>query len=208
MACLPLCPSEKLLQVWDLSACVDNGGRTNRMPSKPTYTLHTSYRIRRVAWRPESQTEIAVAPDAPSSSVISTSISSTGAYSDNSPSSMASIMHTSPQSATNSSPRSAGSSQDGSQRTNSLHSANPLRANMDELEIWDVRRSWVSKWTVEGSSVEGGISGECTNLLGLCKFYTRYYALRYGIRRFFCDLGNPSNWRVFAVGLAISLKTN
>lgn len=159
------------------------------MPSKPTYTLHTSYRIRRVAWRPESQTEIAVAPDAASSSAISASISSIGVYADNSPLSIASIVHASPQSATNSSPRSVGSSQEGSHRTNSLPSANSLRVAMDELEIWDVRRSWVSKWTVEGSSAEGGICGECLYSLNCLYSHNQCYFLD---KIWFLEIPRPS----------------
>lgn len=29
----------------------------------------------------------------------------------------------------------------------------------DAIEIWDVRRGWIGKWSVVGSGVEGGISG-------------------------------------------------
>ena len=33
----------------------------------------------------------------------------------------------------------------------------------DLIEIWDVRRPWIAKWTVEGSNCEGGVSGEESN---------------------------------------------
>lgn len=29
----------------------------------------------------------------------------------------------------------------------------------DSVEIWDVRRGWIAKWSVTGSAVEGGVSG-------------------------------------------------
>ena len=30
----------------------------------------------------------------------------------------------------------------------------------DSVEIWDVRRGWIAKWSVTGSAAEGGISGK------------------------------------------------
>jgi hypothetical protein len=36
----------------------------------------------------------------------------------------------------------------------------------DAVEIWDVRRGWIAKWTVRGSAIEGGVTGLSTlNLL-------------------------------------------
>ena len=29
----------------------------------------------------------------------------------------------------------------------------------DSVEIWDVRRGWIAKWSVTGSAGEGGVSG-------------------------------------------------
>lgn len=29
----------------------------------------------------------------------------------------------------------------------------------DAIEIWDVRRGWLAKWSVTGSSMEGGVTG-------------------------------------------------
>ena len=34
----------------------------------------------------------------------------------------------------------------------------------DSIEIWDVRRGWVGKWSITGSGGEGGISGMCDHL--------------------------------------------
>lgn len=31
----------------------------------------------------------------------------------------------------------------------------------DPVEIWDVRRGFVAKWRVNGSSAEGGLTGSC-----------------------------------------------
>lgn len=32
----------------------------------------------------------------------------------------------------------------------------------DSVEIWDVRRGWIAKWSVTGSAGEGGVSGKRT----------------------------------------------
>lgn len=29
----------------------------------------------------------------------------------------------------------------------------------DAVEIWDVRRGWIAKWSVTGSTVDGGVTG-------------------------------------------------
>jgi len=29
----------------------------------------------------------------------------------------------------------------------------------DAIEIWDVRRGWIAKWSVTGSAAEGGVTG-------------------------------------------------
>ena len=135
------------------------------MPPKPTYTLHTSFRIRRVAWRPESQTEIAVAAETGLNTAMPTTISTASILSDISALPVSSINHSSPQSATDSSPRSAGSVPDNPSRVDFLPSTNPLITAGNELEIWDVRRGWVNKWSIEGGAAEGGISGEHMRLI-------------------------------------------
>ena len=30
----------------------------------------------------------------------------------------------------------------------------------DSVEIWDVRRGWIAKWSVTGSAGDGGVSGK------------------------------------------------
>lgn len=56
----------------------------------------------------------------------------------------------------------------------------------DALEIWDVRREWVAKWSVYGASADGGIAGKC---LELSPFNTALTVHRYRIQRFACNLG-------------------
>lgn len=38
----------------------------------------------------------------------------------------------------------------------------------DLIEIWDVRRQWIAKWTIDGSSIEGGVSGKILSILFYC----------------------------------------
>jgi WD repeat-containing protein 24 len=32
----------------------------------------------------------------------------------------------------------------------------------DPVEVWDVRRGYIAKWTIKGSAVEGGVTGMST----------------------------------------------
>ena len=45
----------------------------------------------------------------------------------------------------------------------------------DSVEIWDVRRGWIAKWSVTGSAAEGGISGKRVIL-----FFSSYNILKRG----------------------------
>jgi len=137
------------------------------MPNRPTYTLHPSYPIRRVLWRPGYECELAVVSHA-DFSVSSQHIDHL------SPSSPPSTRGRGPSSGLQSR---AGSSicldttvrslndhkltqKESKSSSMSLseqqHSTNPIS---DAVEIWDVRRSWLPKWSVSGTSVEGGVTG-------------------------------------------------
>lgn len=39
----------------------------------------------------------------------------------------------------------------------------------DPIELWDVRRGYIAKWTVRGSAVEGGVTGN--HLMGPISHY-------------------------------------
>lgn len=126
------------------------------MPNKPTYTLHTSYPIRRILWRPGFECELAVVSHAdftvsshvdhlhsvPSSSALSSGIQSrvsSGLGLDSVLKGLGELKLT-------------------PKETKSV--PNHSKPVLDAVEIWDVRRSWIPKWSVTGTSVEGGVTGE------------------------------------------------
>lgn len=45
----------------------------------------------------------------------------------------------------------------------------------DSVEIWDVRRGWIAKWSVTGSAGEGGVSGTAMSC-----FFSSYSILKRG----------------------------
>ncbi|KAG6879192.1 hypothetical protein C0992_004495 [Termitomyces sp. T32_za158] len=115
---------DRCVKVWDLTA----SGITH-IPNKPTYTLHPSFPVRRVVWRPLHECELAVVSNAEFSSGSNHDLSqnsSTGA---------------------------------GGAGESEKHSAdNKSSVGGDVVEIWDVRRGWIPKWSVTGSTIEGGVT--------------------------------------------------
>lgn len=159
---------DRCVKVWDLTSVTNT--KSSHMPHTPTYTLHPSFPVRRVLWRPSHECEIAV---------ISNGDFSAGNNPDTTPgpsppvSSPAGVTRTSSMRSIQGSqgvlskigaglgigldlPGKARNSKDG-RREGSLKS--PLSNNGDAAEIWDVRRSWIAKWSVIGSSIEGGVTG-------------------------------------------------
>lgn len=151
------------------------------MPNKPTYTLHTSYPIRRVLWRPGYECELAVVSQAdfavpsshmdhlhsPSSSSPPPTLSGAPSRFPSRPSSglgLDSIL------------KSFGTEL----RFTPSKEVKPVVAAtvdqsapiLDAVEVWDVRRSWIPKWSVTGTSVEGGVTG------GYCFLQKQKEALR------------------------------
>jgi hypothetical protein len=131
------------------------------MPNKPTYTLHTSYPIRRVLWRPGFECELAVV-----------------SHADFTVSSHVDHLHSIP-----SSPGLASGFQSRvssglgldtvlkgfSELKLTPKESNPVVINsnpvLDAVEIWDVRRSWIPKWSVTGTSAEGGVTGSLNHAI-------------------------------------------
>jgi WD repeat-containing protein 24 len=145
-------------QVWDLTA----PGTGSHIPHRPTYILHPSFAVRRVVWRPEFECEIAL-------------VSSTefGTSSSDPP-------QASPGSNTSVSLTRAGSSSGldsvfrGSSSLDNIYATKgklniptvpePKASRVgDSVEIWDVRRGWIAKWSVTGSAGEGGVSGRAVS---------------------------------------------
>ncbi|KAF9020966.1 hypothetical protein BDZ89DRAFT_1201771 [Hymenopellis radicata] len=119
---------DRTVKVWDLTW----PSLSSHIPHKPAYTLHPSFPVRQVLWRPGYDCELAI---------VSNSEFTTGSNPD-----MNAPLHRS------------GSAIE-------LTAANDRKASLssssigDPIEIWDVRRGWIAKWSVTGSAVEGGVTG-------------------------------------------------
>lgn len=117
------------VKVWDLAT----SGTSVHIAHQPTYTLHSSFPVRRVLWRPEFPSEIAL---------VSNEDFGGGSGSE---------LLASPrlQSAT---PAFINAS------SSVTKDKDPKSNGADAVEIWDVRRGWIAKWTVEVSMSEGGVT--------------------------------------------------
>lgn len=48
---------------------------------------------------------------------------------------------------------------DGAATSRVKHSAEAQTTGGDAVEIWDMRRGWIAKWSVSGSAMDGGVTG-------------------------------------------------
>ncbi|KDQ51501.1 hypothetical protein JAAARDRAFT_210996 [Jaapia argillacea MUCL 33604] len=138
---------DRCVKVWDLS----NTSLTSHIPNKPTYTLHTSYPVRKVLWRVGFECELAVV----SNSCVDfggadPSISGVGAAPD--------IQGKDPGLGLGLG-LGLGGTGDGESMVEGRSASRVARGGgVDPVEVWDVRRGWVAKWRVGGSAVEGGVT--------------------------------------------------
>ncbi|KAI0317396.1 hypothetical protein OF83DRAFT_146560 [Amylostereum chailletii] len=113
---------DRTVKVWDLN--------TSHISGAPTYTLSTSFPVRRVLWRPGYECEVAVVSNAE----FGNQDMSEGAA--------------------------APAPADASAPPPIEAERAPKRPSDmgDPVEIWDVRRGYIAKWNVQGSAVEGGVT--------------------------------------------------
>ena len=128
-------------KIWNLTSPSANA----HIPHKPTYSLHPSFPVRRVLWRPSYECELAV---------VSNEAFGTGSNHD--------LAHTT-STPTVSHPRVGSTPTDvldgpGTSATTGKEPAG------NAVEIWDVRRRWIAKWSVTGSAVEGGVTGKSVGI--------------------------------------------
>jgi WD40 repeat protein len=97
---------DRTVKVWDMSH--------STIPQIPTHTLHTPNGVKRVLWRPEHDTEIAVVP-------LTSGISPAGG-------------------------------------PGAVDDPNAVGGEADKIEVWDVRREWISKYILEAG--DGAVAGE------------------------------------------------
>ncbi|KAH9855271.1 hypothetical protein C2E23DRAFT_774286 [Lenzites betulinus] len=143
---------DRCVKVWDLTTPPSR----SRAPHQPAYTLHTSFPVRRVVWRPGYECELAIVsnadfgigpdfghgalPSGPSSASVGLSSGITTALS---------------------SPRIPTAHLGGTEtpRTPGERAKSLTRTDgSDPVEIWDVRSGYIAKWVVNGSAVEGGVT--------------------------------------------------
>lgn len=150
------------------------------MPQKPTYTLHPAFPVRRVLWRPSYECELAI---------VSNAEFATSAHADLLQSALSASLAMAPVQGVLSRVGSGlgldvltqgGGGADAMQRSGretpggpaaaadakSVFSSSPSGSG-DAVEIWDVRRGWIAKWSVSGSAVEGGVTGEIVRVCWL-----------------------------------------
>ncbi|KAH6910780.1 hypothetical protein BKA70DRAFT_1271501 [Coprinopsis sp. MPI-PUGE-AT-0042] len=141
---------DRCVKIWDLT----KPGSNVRMVNKPTYTLHPSYPVKRVAWRPGYECELAV--------VSNEELSVPG---------MDSHPSLPPPTPGLLSRVGSGLGLDSMLRNLNYdgYTAASMEGRVDRqnrqaapagetIELWDVRREYVAKWSVSGSSAEGSIS--------------------------------------------------
>ncbi|KAG2077771.1 hypothetical protein BDR04DRAFT_1064549 [Suillus decipiens] len=115
--------------VWDLATSVSSV----HIAHQPTYTLHPSFPVRRVLWRPEFPSELALVSNEDFGGGSGTELLA--------------------------SPRLQSATPAFINASNSVTKDKDPKGNgADAVEIWDVRRGWIAKWTVEASSSEGGVT--------------------------------------------------
>lgn len=137
------------------------------MPLKPTYTLHPSFPVRRVLWRPGYECELALVSNTEFGTKANHDLSQgliVGSASSGTLTRVGSAFALD----------SLGFANTGRQPSDGIGtrlaggvvadiSAPPNSGAGDAVEIWDVRRGWVAKWAVPGSSGEGGVTGKSTH---------------------------------------------
>ncbi|PPQ79096.1 hypothetical protein CVT25_002889 [Psilocybe cyanescens] len=145
---------DRCVKVWDLTS----PGASTHIPHKPTYTLHPSFAVRRLAWRPGYECEIAVVstteyatPSVDLSQPLSSSGSSGPLTRTGSGLGLDHIMR-------GNLPESIYPSKEKLNIQAEFRAPSPVPAMGDAVEIWDVRRGWLAKWSVTGSAVEGGVT--------------------------------------------------
>ncbi|KAH8118718.1 WD40 repeat-like protein [Phellopilus nigrolimitatus] len=145
---------DRTVKVWDFTDADTN--QSHSSTRKPAYVLHASFPVRRVSWRPGYETELAIASYNESGfNISSKSSSSTSAPALLSKESVEGIPGQI--SSSRGSANTVSSTSEGSENAANT-GRNTTAKSGDLIEIWDVRRTWIAKWSVNGSNCQGGVS--------------------------------------------------
>ncbi|KAF8553639.1 hypothetical protein OG21DRAFT_1485291 [Imleria badia] len=120
------------VKVWDLPG----SGTASHIVNKPTYVLHPSYPVRRVLWRPDYPCELALVSNAEFNGGSGAKLLASPRMQNATPSFLLSAM-------------AASDSKDADSKCGLVGEA---------VEIWNVRRGWIAKWTVDTSVSDGGVT--------------------------------------------------
>ncbi|KAF5368038.1 hypothetical protein D9758_004483 [Tetrapyrgos nigripes] len=133
---------DRCVKVWDLTALTSNAP-SQHIPHKPAYVLHPSFPILGLGVMQIWVHSIASAPPTQAQSMLNRRGSGLGLEisGEREPRARSSGNITPTITKNTSAPSTSGAG--------------------DPVEIWDVRRSWIAKWTVPGSAVDGG----CTDVV-------------------------------------------
>ena len=66
----------------------------------------------------------------------------------------------------------------------------------DTIEIWDVRRGWLAKWSIRGSGAEGSLTGALSSCPSFVKCDMHARCRFFG---FSCHLGAPIFWYILSI---------
>ncbi|KAG8214830.1 hypothetical protein J3R82DRAFT_9979 [Butyriboletus roseoflavus] len=120
------------VKVWDLPGATTS----SHIMNKPTYVLHPSYPVRRVLWRPEYPCELALVSNAEFSCGSSAELLASPRMQNATPSFLSTV----------------------APACDSKEAESKTRLVGETVEIWDVRRGWIAKWTVDASVSDGGVT--------------------------------------------------
>lgn len=139
---------DRCVKVWDLTT---PPGRYH-IHHQPAYTLRTSYPVRRVAWRPGYDCELAI--------VSNTDLGSTTDMHNPTASPSTAVGSAPGLFSTMSSPLLGATSLNIIQSISSIEDGSQAGSSNvnDPVEIWDVRRGYIAKWSVNDAVGEGGVT--------------------------------------------------
>ncbi|KAJ7097842.1 hypothetical protein B0H15DRAFT_920560 [Mycena belliarum] len=148
---------DRSVKIWDLrqpTSSAGNNTAAGHIPHKPTYTLHPSFPIRRVLWRPGYDCEIAIVSNANAEF-------GSGNFSDSAGPAPATYASALGGGTARASDLSTSHLLAGSGPGSTIKEAQERSGSSgigDAVEIWDARRGWIAKWTVRGSAIDGGVT--------------------------------------------------
>ncbi|KAI5115697.1 hypothetical protein M0805_002561 [Coniferiporia weirii] len=148
---------DRTVKVWDFSE--GSSSTLHSSTRKPDYVLHTAYPVRKVVWRPGYETELAIASNNESGfSLSSKSVPSASVTVPNFLNKEVAETVTGQTNSGSGDGVSLSATLGGSEKAMSSAARNATSKSGDMIEIWDVRRAWIAKWTIDNSSCEGGVS--------------------------------------------------